>query len=73
MGCLTVRYFAGTDFCDAIKDMRRLMNLLDCSIESNMNGVTVVVMGNDSDIEESVIQIRSRIGSCDLDKFYIVK
>ena len=70
MGCLTVEYFAGSEFSDVIKDMRRLKSLLSCSIKTSMNGVEVVVMGDKMYIEEAVSQIVKKIGTDD--KFFIV-
>ena len=63
MGCITVEYFAGGEFSDAIKDMRRLKDLLDCSIRSNMNGVEVYVMGNEMSVDEAVSGVRKCINT----------
>ena len=70
MGCMTVEYFAGSDFSDVIKDMRRLRTLLNCSIQSSLNGVIVTVMGDDMSVDEAVSKIRNKI--CTDDKFFIV-
>ena len=71
MGCVTVEYFAGDNFAEVLRDMRRLKNILSCSIKTSMNGVEVVVMGDKMDIEEAVSQIVKKIGTDD--KFLIVK
>jgi len=74
MGCINVEYFAGESFSNIINDMRRLMNILNCSIRTSMNGISVTVLGDKMDVDDAVKEIKNRIGSSyNPDQFFIIR
>lgn len=63
MGIVKIEYLAGSTMSECIEDARRIMMLLGCYVETNMNGVTVVIMGHETPAEEAQTMVIKKVGN----------